>query len=121
MDAATADFASQLVARGYGATEVAANRITFRYAVEVGRFAGQEVVIGIEVPPDFDRTPPSGPHVSPRILPINPTATTHPEKVLESNFGVDFEYWSRPYTNWGKDGRDVGAYLAFLRHLFATS
>jgi hypothetical protein len=124
MDAATTEFARQIQALGYEPTEIASNRITFPYTVEVGRFAGQKVVIGIEVPPDFDRTPPSGPHVSPRILPLNPDAATHPQKVVESPFGTAFEYWSRPYTNWDKDGRDkrnAGAYMAFLRTLFATS
>ena len=121
MDAATTEFARQLRGFGHEPTEVSPNRITFRYTVEVGRFVGQEVIIGLDVPPDFDRTPPSGPHISPQILPLNPTATTHPEKVANSDFGAKFEYWSRPYQNWGKDGRDVGAYLAFIRHLFATS
>jgi hypothetical protein len=124
MDAATTEFARQLRGFGYEPTELGPNRITYKYTVETGRFAGQEVIVGLDVPPDFDRTPPSGPHISPRILPLNPSAPAHPERVAESNFGPEFEYWSRPYPSWGKDGRDkrdVGAYLAFLRHLFATS
>lgn len=115
------EFVRQLRAAGIEPTTTTDARVTFSQVIEVGRFAGQEVTIGIEVPPDFSTTPPSGPHISPRILPLNPSAPNHPERVAESAFGTDFEYWSRPYTDWGKDGRTVSAYLAFLRHLFATS
>lgn len=120
MDDATADFARQLRALGYEPVELAPNRLAWGYTIEVGRLTDTAIKIGIEVPPDFDRTPPSGPHISPRILPINATATEHPHKVVDSPFGGDWEYWSRPYSNWGKDGRTVNAYYAFLRRLFST-
>ena len=38
-----------------------------------------------------------------------------------SGFGTDFEYWSRPYSNWGRDGYNVKAYLAHIRLLFDTA
>jgi hypothetical protein len=117
----TPEFARQLEEIGIGPSHVDGARVRFAYTIEVGRFAGQEVTLAFEVPENFPLTPPSGPHVSPRLLPLNPSANTHPQKVLESNFGPEFEYWSRPYTDWGKDGRTVRTYFAFIRHLLATS
>lgn len=65
---------------------------SFPYEPAVGRFAGTRVRLALQVPPEFGRTPPSGPHVSPRILPLNPSAATHPEKVAPSELGDDWEY-----------------------------
>ncbi len=113
------EFARQLTALGY-APVVTGERLTFAYAVELGRFTGRTVTLGFKVPTDFDRTPPSGPHISPAIVPLNPNAGGHPERVAPSEFGDGFIYLSRPYPEWGKDGRTVGAYLAFIRYLFAT-
>lgn len=86
--------------------------------VPIGRFAGEPVQIGLIVPPDFPRTPPSGPHLVPRLIGLHGGG---PGGVHNSDFGMGWEYWSRPYQNWGRDGRDVSAYLAFLRSLFATT
>ena len=72
------------------------NRVVFPYTAMGGRFEAQVVKIGLEVPPDFSRTPPPGPHVSPKILPINTSASAHPDKVADSPFGPEWEYWSRP-------------------------
>lgn len=98
-------------------------RTTFRYEIPVGRFIGTVVVIGLDVPGDWPNTPPSGPHVSGRMVGANgaaPGGTS--SNTSGSNFGADFEYWSRPYPSpWGRDGRTVAAYLAFLRKLFAEA
>lgn len=97
------------------------NRVVFAYEVPVGRFAGLRITLGFEVPPDFDRTPPSGPHISPRIMPINTEASRHPERVAPSPFGEEFEYLSRPYEQWGRDGRTLSAYMAHVRNILGTS
>ncbi|MEK6225559.1 MAG: hypothetical protein AABM40_04605 [Chloroflexota bacterium] len=97
-------------------------RTMFPFVVPVGRFADEPVHLGFDVPPDWPTTPPSGPHVSPRLAQTqgaSPGGTN--QNVHGSNFGSDFEYWSRPYPAWGRDGRSVDAYLAFLRKLFAEA
>lgn len=96
------------------------DRVVIGYRVPGGRFADQQIKLGFEVPATFPRTPPSGPHISPRLLPINPSASDHPNKVLESqHFGPDWEYWSRPYRGWrGREG--VSEYLTHIDHLFRT-
>lgn len=53
--------------------------LVFEYEVEAGPLAGELVKIGLRPPPDFPITPPGGPLVSPRILPINPNqGSGHP-------------------------------------------
>ena len=96
------------------------NRVAIEYVVQGGRFAGQTIKLGFEVPPDFPRTPPSGPHVSPRLLPINPGAN-HPDRAAESPFGPDWEYWSRPYRGKWRGREGVSEYLAHIDHLFSTT
>ena len=46
-------------------------KLVFPYTIEVGRFAEQQIRLGFQVAEDFPMNPPSGPHVSPRLLPIN--------------------------------------------------
>lgn len=116
------DFIDGLKALGYEVEERGGNRITFRYPVEVGKFAGQEVVVGYDVPGDFPANPPGGPHVSPRLLPITGGGGVHPlGGVHESpNFGSEFEYWSRPLHHWPSTKRTVKDVIAFLHRLFDT-
>ncbi len=115
-----AEFARQLGELGLAVAPDPAkpDHLSFPYLIPIGRFAGQPIRIGVVVPPDFPRTPPSGPHISP---PLIGQYGGGPGGVHASGFGAEWEYWSRPYQNWGRDGRDVGAYLAFLRTLFATT
>jgi len=114
------EFDKQLRELGFAVDEQPNDRISFTYIVGHGRFEGREVRLGFHVPPDFPRTPPSGPHISPRLLPLNPNAAAHPDRVHESDFGQDWEYLSRPYQAWtGK--RTVAQYLAYIEKLLATS
>ena len=83
----------------------------FDYDVEVGSRAGQSVQIGLQAPPDFPVTPPSGPHVSPRLN--HPGGNVHP-----SPLGERWEYWSRPAPNWAADP-SVDGYLRHVRTLFS--
>lgn len=115
------DFEDQLKALGFQPLARQDGRVSFPYSIPVGRFAGTDVTLGVEVPVDFPRTPPSGPHFTPRLQPINPGAAAHPDRAHESPFGPEWQYWSRPYPGWGRDGRSVASYMAFVRHLFATA
>lgn len=94
-------------------------RVILDYTIPRGRFAGQLVKLGLEVPPEFGRTPPGGPHISPRLLPMNPGAPGHPERTADSVFGTDWQYLSRPYRGW-KGHEGVSEYLAHIDHLFDT-
>jgi hypothetical protein len=119
---AKADFAAQLVALGFAPTPIGPNGLAIAYTVAAGRFAGRQIRLSIDINGDFPRNPPGGPHVSPHLLPLNPNAPGHPERVAPSGFGSDWQYWSRPCAYWGKEGQDrsVEAYLAHVRSLFAS-
>ena len=97
------------------------NRVVFDYVVPAGRFSGKEIKIGLVVPPDFNRTPPGGPHICPKLLPMNPNAQDHPSKTADSEFGADWQYLSRPYRGRWKGREGVAEYLTHIDHLFTTT
>jgi len=114
------EFAQQLIALGYQVEDLSDDKLCFNYRVPGGKFIDQELKLGFQVPPDFPLTPPSGPHISPRILPLNPNAPNHPARVAESVFGGEWEYWSRPFPNWATTDRTGKDYMRYIRHLFET-
>jgi hypothetical protein len=119
---ARADFSAQLKALGYEVTDHGDGRVSFPHIIETGRFAETAIHLGFIAPEDFPASPPTGPHISPRLLPINTTAGPHPAHgVHESNqFGSDWQYWSRPMNHWSSTDRTVKAVIAHVRHLFDT-
>jgi hypothetical protein len=116
------DFVDGLRALGYEVEERGANRITFLYPVPVGKFAGQTITVGYEVPGDFPANPPSGPHIKPRLHPISGGNGSHPLGGIHEReaFGPEFQYWSRPMHHWATTKRTVKDVIAFLHKLFDT-
>lgn len=95
-------------------------KASFLFIPEVGRLKGQQFKIGYEIPPDFNATPPSGVHVSPRIYP-NQSGGTHPAGgISDSALGSEWHFWSRSMPHWPQTKRTVKDVLAHLRRLFAT-
>ncbi|MDH4241988.1 MAG: hypothetical protein OEW48_20705 [Phycisphaerae bacterium] len=103
-------------------------RLIFDYTPDVGKFAGQKVKIGLTVQENWQASPPTGPRVSPRILPIlpdggqpHPVGGVHEAKEYEQKSAgeAQWEYWSRPFPNWEKTDRSVRAYMRHIRALFA--
>lgn len=101
------------------------DHVVIDYEVETGRFAGQKVRLGFIVPSDSPVTPPSGPHVSPQILPINtsgehPTGAVHHAQALpfEVGAGGAWEYWSRPFPNWAESKKTVAVYMSHIWRLW---
>jgi hypothetical protein len=115
-------FVEQLKAMGFSVEEIGEDRVAFPFTVAVGKFAGKEIRLGFVVPGDFPDTPPSGPHISPQLLPFNNTSQKHPEGGIHKSdpFGQDWQYWSRPCPNWATTDRSVRAYMAHIVHLFDT-
>ena len=115
------DFIKQLKSLGYAVEERENNRIAVPYTIPLRKFVGQEIRLGFEVPGDFPMNPPSGPHLTPRLLPLNDQSKEHPAGgVHASDFGADWQYWSRPFPNWNNTDRTVKTYLAHIRKLFQT-
>ncbi len=115
------DFIGQLRSLGYEPQDIGSNRVAMPLEIPVGRFAGTQISLGIEVPPDFPMSPPGGPHVKPHLLPINQTSGAHPAcAVHPSPFGSEWQYWSRPFQNWSTTDRTARTYMAHINHLFDT-
>jgi hypothetical protein len=113
-------FCEQLRDLGYAVTEDG-NKVSFPFEIETGKRTGEKITLGFITFPDFLLNPPSGPHVSPRLLPQNPAQVPHPTGgVHDSPFGSDWQYWSRPIRHWGETRRDAADYMAHIHRLFAT-
>jgi hypothetical protein len=114
-------FLEQLKRLGHAVQELGEGRILFPYTIPTGRLAGQQIQVGFQVPNDFPITPPSGLHVSPRLLPhqsggVHPTGGIHDS----GPFGAGWQYWSRPISHWAQTKREVRDVMAHVRHLFDT-
>jgi len=118
------DFVSGLKGMGSEARDLGENRVAIEnYVIKSGRFNGRIVTVGIEIPPDFPVTPPTGPHITPCLLPINPNGATHTDRTAPSpSFGAEWQYLSRPFPNgsWPKTKRTVPVYMSFIRQLLET-
>jgi len=117
---ARSDFTDQLRSHGYDPVELGDGKVAFDYIIPVGQFAGKTIKLGFIVGEDFSLNPPSGPHVSPELLPRQ-AGGSHPSGgIHESQFGNGWQYWSRPFPNWNRTDRTVRAYMSHIRHLFDT-
>lgn len=109
---------------GYEAEDLGGNRIGFTYLIGAGRFKDQTIKVGIEVPADFNVTCPTGPHISPRLIPINPGAAGNDRAAESPNFGKEWQYLSRPFVDqqagWNRTTRDVKAYLRHIKRILET-
>lgn len=93
--------------------------VAFNFKVPHGRFIGQEVEVALNAP-QFPLVPPSGPYISPNLLPIKPFGPLPPFDGIHARMvpTADFQYWSRPFHGWNESGRTVKDYICFLRTLF---
>jgi hypothetical protein len=119
-------FAQELRAVGYAVHPLSERFIVFCYEVDVGPLDGLSIKIGLE-PIDHPRSPVTGPFVSPRLLPLRADASPAPlggildaaSRGFPDPEGI-WQYWSRPFNEWGEHGRTATSYLhVHLRRLFA--
>jgi E2/UBC family protein E len=121
------DFIQELRALGYEVDESPVPQlqgnvvVRFPFQIPLGSRAGEEITLGFIVPPDYPMTCPSGPYMSPLVLPLN-TSTSEPPyggvSDASGTFGQEWEYWSRPYNDWAQSERNARAYMRHIKHLF---
>jgi hypothetical protein len=87
--------------------------LSFPWRIENGPRAGEEVTIGLQVPPNFPLEPPHGPCYRPAILRASGLNGVHANSV----FGEGWDHWSRPHPRWPQTARTVPHYLRHLRTL----
>jgi len=112
-------FEDGLTELGYSVLLDEENRPHILHTIKIGRFKGYKVKIGFEIPADFELTPPSGPHISPKLIPIRPDGPDHTTRAHPSSFGDEWEYLSRPISNWAEK-RTVKRYMKYVIHLLDT-
>ena len=93
--------------------------VGFKFVIPLGRFRNTEVEIALNAP-QFPSIPPTGPYIKPHILPITGGGGEHPfGGIHQFNLPTpEFQYWSRPCSNWSDAEKHVKSYLSFLRTLF---
>jgi hypothetical protein len=117
---ASSDFVDQLKALGYEVQDHGDNKVSIPYTIPCGTFGDRTIRLGFLIPPDFNVTPPSGPHINPELLPRK-SGGSHPDGgIHDSPFGAGWQYWSRPLQHWASTKRRVKDVLAHVRHLFDT-
>lgn len=119
-------FEEQLRELGYKLKRRPEGVLIFDYEVEVGPLAGDQIKLGFYPPALYPLTPPTGPLVSPRILPINRYGSKHPfDKIHPARIGglrdpnEEWQYWSRPFPDWPSSDRNARSYMSHVRRLFA--
>lgn len=116
-------FVQGLQELGLTAEDLGGNRVAFPYTVKDGRFKDRTIKVGIEVPADFNVTCPTGPHILPGLIPINPSGAGN-DRAATSPFGDEWQYLSRPFRDeqqgWNRTKRDVKAYLHHVRQILDT-
>lgn len=117
-------FSEGLKQLGYAPEDPGNNRLAFAYTIGSGRFKDKIIKVGIEVPLDFNVTCPTGPHISPRLIPIN-TGGAGNDRAADSPFGAEWQYLSRPFADqrqegWHRTNRDVKAYLRHIKRILET-
>lgn len=119
----TVEFIRGLEDLGYLPREEDGLPVVFDYIVECGPLLGRVVRLAFQNLDAFPGSCPTGPCVSPRILPICQVANTpaphggvHPlNPPLDP--GGTWEYWSRPYSGW-RASLGVQEYMEHVRDLF---
>jgi len=113
-------FCAGLVELGHAPSVVpgTTDRLAFDYVVPSGRHAGRMVRLGFVVPGDFPATCPSGPHVSPHIHAVGQPGGHPAGAVHVSDFGKEWQYWSRPHPGWAPSKRTVAAYMSHIWRLW---
>ena len=116
------NFTDQLRDLGHVVTEHSGGRVSFPYVIPTGRFAAAAIQLGFESVESFPLTPPGGPHISPRLLPLTAEAGVGacPGINPSPNFGTEWEYWSRPLQHWSATQRTARDVMAHVNHLFDT-
>ncbi len=115
-------FIEGLKALEYSPEILSDNKVSFDYEIQDGNFKGTKIKLGFEIPPDFNSTCPTGPHINPRLIPLNPSGTGNDRAVESPQFGDNWQYLSRPYpaNGWPRTNKSVYRYLHFIKNILET-
>lgn len=101
------------------------DHVVVTYTVQSGKFAGSTHRVGFIVPDSWPLNPPSGIHVGTLIHPFqsggtHPTGGVHREHAegFRSGLGGDWQYWSRPVSDWNTAKKTVSTFMSHVWRLW---
>ena len=99
-----------------GATETLSFAIIPDYEVQVGRFAGRVIALGVPAPPNFPQSVGASIHVlaDPQLLELENVPNVR--NIIASPLGPDWRYWSHNF-NWA--GAQEGSAARLLQQINA--
>jgi hypothetical protein len=113
---------SELVELGYTADTIRIGDIDFvivrKYQIELGRFAGRVIDLGLPATPDFPRTVGSSIQIraNPQLLEYQ--SIPNVMNIIQSPLGNDWRYWSHNF-NWsGECNRSTARLLYKINAIF---
>jgi hypothetical protein len=99
---------ADILALGYKADLVEATNgkpfvVTPDYQIELGRFAGRKIALGLEATPDFPKTVASAIHVraAPHLFDVG-DCVPNVRNIQPSALGQDWRYWSKNF-GWSEE------------------
>lgn len=119
---------SELRALGYGATAVRGQQpgsteildfgVIEGYEVQLGRFVGRVIQLGLPAPPDFPKSVGASIHVcaDPQLLEYGQVANER--NIQQSALGPEWRYWSHNFQWSGERDRSAARLLAQINGIF---
>ncbi|SRR6266508_753370 len=89
------------------------------YKIEVGRFTGRIIDLGLQATPDFPRSVHSSIHVraEPQLLDKSDTIP-NVRNIIDSPLGSDWRYWSNNFGWSGNDERSARRLMSQINTIF---
>ena len=110
---------------GYSVEQVTAGNIIYavipRYDVEVGRFQGRVIDLGISSTPDFPGTAAPSIHIraNPQLLEKTDSAP-NVRNIIDSPLGPEWRYWSRNF-GWNGAEKSTRRLMNQIKGIFANA
>ncbi len=116
---------SDLTDLGYRVEKVTVKNILYAivpgYEVEVGRFQGRMIDLGIPSTPDFPRT--AAPSIHIRAIPHlleKSDSIPNVRNIIDSPLGPDWRYWSRNF-GWNGSEKSTRRLMNQIKGVFANA
>jgi len=110
---------------GYPAEKVTANGTIFAiisgYEIEIGRFQGRVIDLGIPSTPDFPRTAAPSIHIRANPQLLEKTDSIHNVRnIIDSPLGPEWRYWSRNFC-WNGAEKSTRRLLNQIKGIFSNA
>jgi hypothetical protein len=118
-------FLKDLFELGYRVESITASNITYAiipgYEIELGKFQGRVIDLGIPSTPDFPRTAPSSIHIkaTPQLF-EKKDSTPNVRNIIDSPLGLEWRYWSHNL-QWNNNEKSTRRLINQIKGIFANA